>query len=642
MVNQTQTNRYSRDVVILLIVLLAAFIHGMIYVFIMPPWQHYDEPKHFEYAWLIVKHHGLPKPGDNDPGLSKQVVESMIANDFYRNIGGIPDIHQPNLQIPGYSQLYDKPLYYLLASLPLHILHNKSIEIQLYGARIISLGLLLLTILCAWGFTREVTSQNSILRWMLPLTIALIPAFTDLMTAVNNDTAAVAFFSLFLWGSVRVLRMGVSIINLTMVILSSLACFYTKENVYVAVPLLFILLIILFLRKFKPWLILSIIGFVVFVIFFVIFDFKYPHLWYFDSLQNDMPRHSNASAPLGEYVFQINLTPLHKRDKISQLIPVNDVKKLRGRMVSLGGYIWSSKTTRIDSPKLVLGPSGIEYSFPIEVTNKPEFFIHSFEIDPDARRAWIDLDPGLGSEELPVTVYYDGLILVDGEYHGNLIPVFYSISGADGIFGDQEFNNIIRNASAEKSGINIRPEINSFFANYLTDKGWNRASLGFHTLIDIPSTHLYYRGVFINIFRTFWAKFGWGHVVLLGNKPYRMLAYMCLICLPGIVIGVIIHRRKYKYDVLLYLLVVLVFVYGIGVLRGSNYILYPRLFLASARYIYPVVIPTMLILCYGWAQILTLSHKYLVKKESIHNLIFIFLWIGLDVYSIISIMNYYY
>ena len=31
-----------------------ALCHGLLYMLILPPWQHYDEPPHFEYAWLIA------------------------------------------------------------------------------------------------------------------------------------------------------------------------------------------------------------------------------------------------------------------------------------------------------------------------------------------------------------------------------------------------------------------------------------------------------------------------------------------------------------------------------------------------------------------------------------------------------------
>lgn len=40
--------------------------------FSVPPWQHYDEPAHFEYAWLIVtRRGGLPLRGEFDQPLRR-------------------------------------------------------------------------------------------------------------------------------------------------------------------------------------------------------------------------------------------------------------------------------------------------------------------------------------------------------------------------------------------------------------------------------------------------------------------------------------------------------------------------------------------------------------------------------------------
>jgi len=50
-------------------------------------------------------------------------------------------------------------------------------------------------VFAGWGAAREITIPNHPLRWMVPLTLALLPAFVELMTAVNNDVLACAVFS---------------------------------------------------------------------------------------------------------------------------------------------------------------------------------------------------------------------------------------------------------------------------------------------------------------------------------------------------------------------------------------------------------------------------------------------------------------
>ena len=59
----------------LLVIMLIGAIHGIIYMFLIPPWQHYDEPTHFEYAWLVANWRRIPLPGVFDPEMSRHVAQ---------------------------------------------------------------------------------------------------------------------------------------------------------------------------------------------------------------------------------------------------------------------------------------------------------------------------------------------------------------------------------------------------------------------------------------------------------------------------------------------------------------------------------------------------------------------------------------
>ena len=71
----------------LVVVLVVALMQGLLYLFLLPPWQHYDEPSHFEYAWLIADRGSLPGPRDTDDTMRRDVLVSMIEHDFYWNLG---------------------------------------------------------------------------------------------------------------------------------------------------------------------------------------------------------------------------------------------------------------------------------------------------------------------------------------------------------------------------------------------------------------------------------------------------------------------------------------------------------------------------------------------------------------------------
>src|SRR4030065_802809 len=74
------------------VLLLVSLINGLLYLFLVPPWQHYDEPGHFEYAWLIAHWSRLPDPNEYDPVMRRQLASSMIEHGFYDGLGFVPDL----------------------------------------------------------------------------------------------------------------------------------------------------------------------------------------------------------------------------------------------------------------------------------------------------------------------------------------------------------------------------------------------------------------------------------------------------------------------------------------------------------------------------------------------------------------------
>jgi hypothetical protein len=70
----------------LTLVLLIALCQALLYLLLLPPWQHYDEPTHFEYAWLIANRPGLPDVGDFDQRMRRDVAASMLEHQFFWNL----------------------------------------------------------------------------------------------------------------------------------------------------------------------------------------------------------------------------------------------------------------------------------------------------------------------------------------------------------------------------------------------------------------------------------------------------------------------------------------------------------------------------------------------------------------------------
>ena len=65
------------------------------------------------------------------------------------------------------------------------MVQHLDITSQLYVARMVSLLLFLLTIAIAGALARDLTPPRHMLRWAVPLGLALMPPFVDVMTAVK-------------------------------------------------------------------------------------------------------------------------------------------------------------------------------------------------------------------------------------------------------------------------------------------------------------------------------------------------------------------------------------------------------------------------------------------------------------------------
>lgn len=223
-------------------IVFLGLVLGLVYVFLVPPWQHYDEPGHFEYAWLMANDPTALETRGYNQRMRRDVAVSMIENDFFGHSFGIPDLLSENEPIwIGISQVGDQPLYYWLISLPLRLVKYSDITSQLYIARLASLSLFTLVILSAWGIMAElIPDKHTVLIWLVPLTIVLIPGVIDIMSSVNNDVGAAAIFSVFLWGTIRLLKQGPKPKVILLVIAAALASYFTKSTIWLALPLLLI------------------------------------------------------------------------------------------------------------------------------------------------------------------------------------------------------------------------------------------------------------------------------------------------------------------------------------------------------------------------------------------------------------------
>ena len=120
--------------------LLVGLLHGILFIFLIPPWQHYDEPGNFEYAWLLANQTEMNENQGYNQEMRREVSASMIEHDFYHNENSKPNIISSSLPVEiGISQTDDPSLYYRIVSLPLSLFPGIDITQQMYIARFVSL-----------------------------------------------------------------------------------------------------------------------------------------------------------------------------------------------------------------------------------------------------------------------------------------------------------------------------------------------------------------------------------------------------------------------------------------------------------------------------------------------------------------------
>ena len=632
----------------MMVIMLLGLVHGMIYVFLIPPWQHYDEPTHFEYAWLVANWRRIPQPGEYDPEMRRQVAQSMIDHGFYEGSGYLPDVAAPDGQIPigSYSQLGDPPLYYLLTAIPVGLLKAQPVTVQLFGARLMSLGLLLVSLGAIYGLVCELTVPGSALRWVIPGGAALLPGYVELMSAINNDVGAAAFMSLVLWGIVRLVKRGWNAWTMVWSGAAMVMCLLTKETAYWAAPL-WVLGVFLSLLpgkwKIFGWVTVGAVG-VIFVA--ITIGWGDAFIWYRTTDQADNTRLVIDAAPVGEAVFTLQVDDPNQINgrvtQLSQLIPTETVRALRGQAVTVGAWMWADEplTTYLPVLTAFTAERGANQGMQtVEVSTEPVFYAFYASVPETTTHLQIHLSSAGLSAAAQGRIYLDGIVLTAGKHPLDSAPIWDEVGAESGTWGGERVVNAVRNASAENAGPRVYAWVDILGSKVIPYNG--RPSLVIYSMMDLERSGSYYRAAAKNMMQTFWGKFAWGHVPLEGKAVYGILTGATVVGLLGCAAIVGYKFPKNQRSALGLLGVALVCVWGLTLVRGVFHMFNVNSFIPGARYAYPVIGPSMGVLGYGWWSIVSFLGKSIRLKP--HWLI----WglgagmLILDVWSVMSVWRYY-
>ncbi len=580
--------------------ILLAFMVGLVYVFLPPPWQKSDEPSQFEYVWLAANLDRWPRLGDVDFQMRRDVMASMIKHDKYRYGGQVIDVDKLKQPVEiGVPQMAGQPLYYFLASLPLRLFPNADIDQQLYLARSASLLLFAAAVFFAIQ-TVTVLLGNHLLGWMIAAFIALLPDLAYRMTAVNDDAAAIASMTFFIWMSVRGIKYGADWKTLIGVPVSVALCILSKTTAWLAVPfgVLALLLSIFHARPRLVW--LSALGVAVLIVLFA-FDWRATLPVDFYQYYGITRRGQPQQVVDGKYAFISD----EQHGGFYQVLDkdiLTSSTRMTDRQVTLGVWVWSNQPLEALSPTLLFDWKAIlSAGEKITYSTKPTFFAVQMEIpetyNAPLLRVFTRLVPA------GVELYWDCFVLVPGARNLQSMPQTRENCSQvewDGYRGE----NLIRNPSAERGWLSFRAEAADFVSN-----SFHLQATDFWSVFDPTTSRLYFKDAAQFLFRTFWGRFNWGTLPLVGNNPYLLFTVLSGLALIGNGVAFWRYRKIADWSLVLYMLLLFLvdLVYTLFRFAEGWYNYY--LLLPQSRYLHPVIVATAFFICLGWYALLAVPLK---------------------------------
>lgn len=624
------------------LIIFVALLQGLLHFFLLPPWQHYDEPTHFEYAWLIANRGELPQLGDRDHLMQREVAASMLEHNFYWNLVRPNLLNDDRAISLGHTELGHPPAYYLLVSLPLRLFRHLDMTSQLYLARSISLLLFLFIIWVTIGLIGDLTPPGHVLRWLIPFTVALLPPFASHMTAINNDVGAVAMLSLFLWGSIRLIRYGISWRGLLWVTTSAFLAVLSKNTGSLALPMLPVVITVALWVQLKwrwRWFFLAGFGIVTLTLMTMV-DIGDAAYWYRDEFhahQAYPTRIMAAAEGLDSNTHAITLEVTNRdvnRRLLNPLLP-QDLEQIRGSVVTIGGWLWADKEAQVLSPGFLRSEKRstdfIANREPIHVTTVPTFFTHSYSIPEETGVLYYAFwAKPLEPIDEPLQLYLNSAFLIQGEWPNDL-PYPNRPSSLPKVVQE---HNLVRNPSAEQSWLRLRPWVHQTLEKYSR----RSPTYVFSAMQDLPKNGPFLLGVIAPwLLYDFFSAFAWGHVRLSAEWWVQLPRVLFIIGLLGSIKWLITSRpnqNRWRWPALFFLALA-AFIVCLNAMLWPLPFQWAKIQFPSSRYLYVAIIPLSLFLAGGWWVI---SPRRYRRQAA-------FLWIGLllllNILSIVTIYSFY-
>lgn len=565
-------------------VIAFALAQGLVRLAMVPVWWHYDELSHYEYLRYIVIHHQLPVEGHPDPAILASTAtltgSRICALDE-------PKETRSSCLMPG-SQFNEQPGYYLLQSVFQLLFQPSSIQSQVWLARLVSVGLSLVVALLAYDLTRQVFPNDGLLALAVPTLLSTLSGYVDLMSALNNDVAAITAYSFLLWAIARLFRNGFGWRAVGWVVLGCVACLLSKTTAWVGLLVAVIALGLGGWPSIPKW--ARVVGLVVSVLVLsLVFDLDAPAHWQRLKASN-APGRIVTTAPSGSFAFRLEATS-QNGGGLWQLLDQSE-SPLQGQWVTVGAWMRSPTGTIQAKPPLV-GDGELNADAPqVMVTEQWQYYGYVTQVPAGVVAAAVYLR-NLDDKSLE----YDDVVVAKGIYEIT-IPPQLSTDESQGTWGNEPFKNLVANASAETGWLLLRPQLNRLFP-------WGGINYRLLSYYDLPRNWPSYWNALRWQFVTFWTGFGNGAEGLppIGLIPFALVTVVATAGLGRLLVTQVRSPTWSSWQTrsLLSLLLAVGAMLAVSVLRIDPVNARGEIFYQpTARHFYNAIIPTVLFLAIGW------------------------------------------
>lgn len=229
-----------KDFIWLGLLVLISAVHGLLYAFLIPPWQAPDEDAHFVASYMYAYTGRLPTQADVPEILIKNVSDDLLSRNF-NLIRGRPfnarwdDYNYMSRTVERYSPAY---ALYGLAIWPFL---EQSVIFQFYIMRLVSVGIsvaiigvVYLSLRLVWPDSFEIAIGSAVF-------LIFWPQYAFIASSISDGNLAVLFSTLTFYSIISIFRRGLSPSRLLLSISSFFVALISKNTTYFLAPLIGIL-----------------------------------------------------------------------------------------------------------------------------------------------------------------------------------------------------------------------------------------------------------------------------------------------------------------------------------------------------------------------------------------------------------------